>query len=434
MLKKMQQKGTILCFVLLTVGLYVILSRYVWVINSDTHKMKMYQMDERDRIVQLKYQSESIVQLKYQSESTGKVTVQPIGKHSGKLTGKPKGVYFLKVHKCGSTTLQTILLRYGLLYNMTIGMPCSHPQSVRQIMGIPEPLKSEHIMPLSTGLTHYDLIAQHTRYSIDVKQIMMPGTPFVAILRDPITHFKSLFSFFKVYITYRKHISLPNNATVREKFKYFVDRIKDMPELTISPPDGLPARNPQLYTFGLTDHQTKNLDFVQDSLKQFESDFDLVMLVEHFDESLVLLRNILNCDLRDLISLKSSYVSPDKGATKLTTKQKQNILEWNAGDKILYDHFNKTFWKKVEQYGFDRMSEDVAKLQELARIEKESCHAIGKIIGAFEVGLETQRCKLYNADIWNLERFVRSRMTKSGIYNVSLAQRTCKHPPTLDGQ
>ncbi|CAH1781044.1 unnamed protein product [Owenia fusiformis] len=433
----MQRKRAIL-FVLLMVGLYVILSRYVWVIYSYSHKMKIYQMDERDRIVQLKYQSESIVQLKYQSESTGKVTVQPIGKHSGKLTGKPKGVYFLKVHKCGSTTLQTILLRYGLLYNMTIGMPCSHPKN-RQIMGIPEPLKSEHIMPLSTGLTHYDLIAQHTRYSIDVKQIMMPGTPFVAILRDPITHFKSLFSFFRVYEKYKKHILLPDNAPVRDKFIYFVDRIKDMPELTISPADGVPARNPQLYNFGLTDHQTKNLDFVRDSLKQFESDFDLVMLVEHFDESLILLRNSLNCDLRDLIPLKSSYVSRDKGP-ELTTQQKQNILEWNAGDKILYDHFNKTFWRKVEQYGFDRMSEDVAKLQELARTVKEFCHAIGKTIGTYDsklelnVRLETQRCELYNADILHLEHFVRSRMTKSGIYNVSLAQRTCKYPPTLDGQ
>lgn len=37
----------------------------------------------------------------------------------------------------------------------------------------------------------------------------------------------------------------------------------------------------------------------------------------------------------------------------------KRILNWNRADNVLYDYFNKSFWKKVESYGRASMANDL---------------------------------------------------------------------------
>ena len=35
------------------------------------------------------------------------------------------------------------------------------------------------------------------------------------------------------------------------------------------------------------------------------------------------------------------------------------IKAWNQADVKLYDHFNKTFWKRVEAFGIDKLNTEL---------------------------------------------------------------------------
>lgn len=49
------------------------------------------------------------------------------------------------------------------------------------------------------------------------------------------------------------------------------------------------------------------------------------------------------------------------------------ILRWNHADDLLYDHFNRTFWDKVSEYGYDRMEQDLAMFRQRQKAAEELC-------------------------------------------------------------
>lgn len=51
---------------------------------------------------------------------------------------------------------------------------------------------------------------------------------------------------------------------------------------------------------------------------------------------------------------------------------KMKILEWNGEDYLLYTHFNKTFWKRVQQQD-QSFWDDVIKLQEMSNDIEMQC-------------------------------------------------------------
>ncbi|KAF7647665.1 hypothetical protein LDENG_00168380 [Lucifuga dentata] len=86
------------------------------------------------------------------------------------------------------------------------------------------------------------------------------------------------------------------------------------------------------------------------------------MLTEHFEESLILLKDALCWDMDDLLFFKLN-TRKESTVSKLSLELRAKALEWNRIDWKLYQHFNSTFWQKVEAYGWKRMAEDVAELR-----------------------------------------------------------------------
>ncbi len=95
---------------------------------------------------------------------------------------------------------------------------------------------------------------------------------------------------------------------------------------------------------------------VQDWLKQLEQDFALVMIVEYFDESLVLLRRLMCWSLKDIL-----YKHRNQGAYTATPTSNQSVYSqnreiyrnWSRVDHALYSHFLKIFEEKVQAQGPD---------------------------------------------------------------------------------
>jgi len=53
----------------------------------------------------------------------------------------------------------------------------------------------------------------------------------------------------------------------------------------------------------------------------------------------------------------------------------KKILKWNKADYKLYDHFNKTFWNLVDDYGRDKMANDLETFKTKQKEAEQLCVA-----------------------------------------------------------
>ena len=71
-----------------------------------------------------------------------------------------------------------------------------------------------------------------------------------------------------------------------------------------------------MFDLGLSYRYFQNYTAVKNYINFLNKEFDLVMIMDYFDESLVLLKRL-----------------------------------WNKADVLLFNYFNATFWKKVQKKG-----------------------------------------------------------------------------------
>lgn len=51
----------------------------------------------------------------------------------------------------------------------------------------------------------------------------------------------------------------------------------------------------------------------------------------------------------------------------------KKILRWNKADYKLYDHFNRTFWRLVDEYGTQRMADDLVTFKQKQKEAEALC-------------------------------------------------------------
>jgi hypothetical protein len=77
-------------------------------------------------------------------------------------------------------------------------------------------------------------------------------------------------------------------------------------------------------------------------IDNIEKDFDLVMISEEMDVSLVLLARLLEWPLERVVSLKLNSRN-DAAKLPLTPREKAILREANYADTLLYEHFYRIF-------------------------------------------------------------------------------------------
>ena len=128
-------------------------------------------------------------------------------------------------------------------------------------------------------------------------------------------------------------------------------------------------QNSNWKTFGLNSTVT-NPTVIQHLIEKTEKNFDLIMISEYLPESLVLVQTDLNLTLEDV-----SYFSKNVAVHKRVVSARYTKLanKWQYLDHALYDHFNKTLWRKIEKFGVERMERAVADLKQLNMKKSKNC-------------------------------------------------------------
>jgi hypothetical protein len=155
------------------------------------------------------------------------------------------------------------------------------------------------------------------------------------------------------------------------------------------------ARNAMMYDFGF-DNSEEDEEVIQSWIDYLEKTFDLVMLTDYFDESMILMKNELCWKMDDISYLKSNSRSKNTESISswLGEEYVEKLLEWNKADWMLYQHFNKTFTTKLDKYGRGRMAADVTRLRTSNQKLERNCLASDNTVRTVFKTVELTKYKL----------------------------------------
>ncbi|XP_063599556.1 galactosylceramide sulfotransferase-like [Penaeus indicus] len=209
-------------------------------------------------------------------------------------------VYFLKTAKCASTTFSQIFTAYGLKHALAFALPIRYGLL---------PISPKVLSPEYHGAPdgRYHMVVSHTQFNKKgTEQVMKESAKYVATIREPASRFESMW--------------------------YFGNYEKVKGE-------------------------------VLSKAKWLNDSFDLVMVAERFDESLVLLKHLMCWNTEDVAYAKAKVRRPTYRA-ELSEAQKNRLRQLNRQDTILYKFFREIFEEKVKAFGEERMQREVEELRQ----------------------------------------------------------------------
>ena len=245
---------------------------------------------------------------------------------------------FLKVHKAASSTMQNIFFRFGLKRNLTFVFT-EHPNYFSREYGKPIPL----VKP--TKRSGFDILCNHGVFNYDLYSSLLPNdTVYIGIVRDPLAVF----------------ISAVNFYTQKSQMISYLGKVPGNKLQNL-------IRKPEIYDKGLFSY-SKNVmarDFgfaanrksVREKLMELDGQFRLVILVEYFEESLILMKRFLNWRLQDILFISNNVYGKGRSIADLTPKDIELFKKRNALDYAVYNFFYGRFWKLFEMEGDDIHSE-----------------------------------------------------------------------------
>ncbi|XP_053318857.1 galactose-3-O-sulfotransferase 4 [Spea bombifrons] len=264
-------------------------------------------------------------------------------------------VVFLKTHKTAGSTILNLLHRYGDRNGLMFALPLKYQFSY------PNLFHSRHVKGYNAlNEPTYDILCHHMRFNLpEVRKIMPPDSFYFTILRDPATMAESSFSYYRsVSSAFKKSPSFQAFITNPSKYYRRGERSNHY------------ARNLLWFDLGFNPDATFTEALAKAGARAVEGTFHLVLLAEHFDESMILLKDQLCWGLDDVVSFKLNI----RGASKpLERGDVERLRAWNALDWYLYTYFNRTFWEKVQHFGRERMDKEVKELRERRRQLAELC-------------------------------------------------------------
>lgn len=262
---------------------------------------------------------------------------------------------FLKTHKCASSTVQNIFMRYGDMRNLTFVLPVDgnylgHPAKFTPNLTLP--------LPSSFSATEYNIFCHHTRWQENAtRQVMPQNTIYVSIIKEPAAMFESMYGWLNLPLRY----GVPLTKFLRTPAKYYYNNtVKDF------------ARNPISFDFGLETEDFDNRQRIQEKISEIDKRFSLIMLAEFMDESLVLLRDLLCWNWEDMVVFRVN-ARKSKYKERLSENLQKSVRDWNWADALFYDYFSTRFHNQMKKYGVTRLSEDVKTLRSLTSLWYNYC-------------------------------------------------------------
>ncbi|XP_077869913.1 galactose-3-O-sulfotransferase 2-like [Saccoglossus kowalevskii] len=270
-------------------------------------------------------------------------------------------VVFIKTHKTASSTTASIFQRFGYSRNLSFVLP-ENGNVFSASSGFKRSMVNWRRFPSLNGGKHYDMLTNHVGYNRHEIEAIIPNATYVTVLRHPVNQLVSAFSYFQWSRTIKsKNGSNPDLlSTFMQSPMHFLEDISY---------GNYQGHNGQLHDLGFRTNSNLTDDLVYKYIEVLDREIDLVLITEYLDESLLILKNQLCWSMDDIV-----YISKGVAQSKLTITQntRDKILRWNSGDLLLYEHFNRTLWEKIDAYGPTFMR-DLQQFRDKLQEKKTEC-------------------------------------------------------------
>ncbi|CAH2246487.1 galactose-3-O-sulfotransferase 2-like [Pelobates cultripes] len=184
----------------------------------------------------------------------------------------------------------------------------------------------------------------------EVEKVMPNSTFYFTIVRNPVSHMESSFSYFKNIDVFHGAKSLEDFFTNTSKY------------YKTNSANGYYAKNFMAFDLGFDNNGRESTKHFKLMCQAVDIMFDLVLISDYFDESLVLLKNALCWTFEDILSIPLNSRSNNTKQV-LSKETQEKIKNWNQLDWNLYVYFNRSFWNKVDNFGRKRMENEVEELR-----------------------------------------------------------------------
>ena len=247
---------------------------------------------------------------------------------------------FLKVHKTGSSTIANILQRFGHFRNLNFALPNKTAGQLRYnyFGGVGETLKPDGIIPSKLGSKRYNILYNHVIFSRKHFLRIFPKneTVYVTMVRQPVNQFLSALLFF----LHDKILDAAmNNIT------YYLKNISayepENPYLSFT-------NNRQALDLGFPTSKVRDEKYASSYVKLIDRMFDLVLITEYFDESLIILKRKMCWNFKDILYMRKNKAY-QKFDFQLSSEDKKILKEWAVADHVLYEHFYHKFHVILKQ-------------------------------------------------------------------------------------
>ena len=229
----------------------------------------------------------------------------------------------MKTHKCASTSVQNILLRYAIKHNLNIVLPekeatdrwnLNDGYSVYDRIGNPvQPQFRRNLIKNTvwekTNLK-YHMFLLHTRWNHrEISDVMndqgKDDVFYFSILREPVSVYRSYWDYFQLSNVY--------NQTLDEYAKTIISKYVIHNNMNRRPP----GYNQMLTDFGMYFNDMFKKDMsngdekvlrkeITKKLNEIDHNFDLILIAEEkfYEDGIILLRHALCWEFEDIINVK----------------------------------------------------------------------------------------------------------------------------------
>ncbi|XP_072227773.1 galactosylceramide sulfotransferase [Leuresthes tenuis] len=278
---------------------------------------------------------------------------------------------FMKTHKTASSTILNILFRFGEKHKLKFAFPDG-----RNDFFYPSPFQCSQVKDYKPGEC-FNIVCNHMRFNHqEVSKLLPPDALYVTILRDPVDLFESSFHY------YHRAVPLTWSIGGENKLVEFLNN----PRAYYNPNafNSFYLKNLLFFDFGFENNLEADDPRVMRGIHYLSKRFDLVLIAEYFEESLILLKNLLCWTMEDILYFKLN-ARMSSSVSRLDPEMRAKALRWNGADWKLYQHFNATFWARVEDYGRKRMKREVNELRKRNAEMKAICIEGGYAVEAQKI-------------------------------------------------
>lgn len=258
-----------------------------------------------------------------------------------------------------------VYFRFGWHHNLTFVLsPSKNKFGYPNIISLREGMTKNNTLDPPPG-KHFEILCNHVVYNRTSFKTYLPSDTFyVGILREPYEFFKSSLNYMRPgYVFNKIKVAVPGSEFLKDPLKYE----PKSPIMSFT-------NNRMSVEFGCPEDIVKsgNKEKIIEFVKQIDQDFGLVIIAEHFEESVVLLRRYLKWSTKDIIYLDKNIALKKNNSKLVGPYDRQLYKRFAKVDYAMYEHFYRKLREQIREEGLD-FDDELLHYKEVRRMAIEFC-------------------------------------------------------------